>query len=353
MINHTYYLSANSCSGYVSFLDEYINDFKKIIVLKNISNKTKTKIFETIKRKLDGAEIIYDLVMRCGYVNECDAIILVDKSMIITDEYLLTSSIPFHADIVNFYDEHDFDFVFHKRLTYIKNQISETEEKMFYHLSEAKKIHDDWEKIYISNMDFNKMNGAADELIKNIFNNFTKKEYKKYSNINRFFGTLLSRNSINYIDELTKELKKRIFIKGRPGSGKSPLLKKIVSNAHDRGLSTETYYCSFDPKSLDMVVIRDIGVCIFDSTSPHEKNPIKDTDIIFDVYDIAINENTDEINSEKLMHITSMYNSEIKKAKECMYTQSLLREKFNKLIDTNLYHIEKSIDLVLGLSSIK
>ena len=31
----------------------------------------------------------------------------------------------------------------------------------------------------------------------------------------------------------------------------------------------EIYHCGFDPHSLDMVIVREVGIAIFDSTSPH------------------------------------------------------------------------------------
>lgn len=49
----------------------------------------------------------------------------------------------------------------------------------------------------------------------------------------------------------------------------------------------------FDPNSLDLVVIRDLGICLFDSTSPHEYFPSRDSDEIIDIYQEAVKEHTD------------------------------------------------------------
>ncbi|WP_054860951.1 hypothetical protein [Gracilibacillus sp. JCM 18860] len=81
---------------------------------------------------------------------------------------------------------------------------------------------------------------------------------------------------------------KRYFIKGRAGSGKSTLLKKVVSASKERGFDIEVYHCGFDPESVDMVVIRELSVCLFDSTDPHEYFPKRKGDEIVDLYKLTI-----------------------------------------------------------------
>ena len=77
---------------------------------------------------------------------------------------------------------------------------------------------------------------------------------------------------------------KRIFIKGRPGTGKSTFLKKLSKSLIDNGFDVEEYYCSFDKESLEMVISRELSFAVFDSTSPHEKFPERETEEILDFY---------------------------------------------------------------------
>lgn len=46
---------------------------------------------------------------------------------------------------------------------------------------------------------------------------------------------------------LPREIPKRYFLKGRPGTGKSTFLKMLARAAQDRGYRTEAYHCAFDP----------------------------------------------------------------------------------------------------------
>lgn len=353
MNGFTYYLAANTGKGYISLFDGVLNSFKKIIILKNITKDTKKRLFDEVKAQALKKEVLFDTVMRCATHDEIDAIIFPELSCVIADINLIVSDYPLYADVIDFAFVSELEFPVQKDISAINKQILFSKNRMYQHLTEAKKIHDEWEKIYISNLDFDAINKSGDELLCSLFNNVSSEnENKKYKNINRFFGTMLPRGTINYIDELTESINKRIFIKGRPGTGKSTLMKKIIAAANENGFDTETYYCSLDPNSIDMVVIRNLDVCVFDSTPPHEKFPEKDGDIIFDVYDIAAVNDPDTLYVDELMHIESRYNSEIKKAKECLYTASALRQNLDHLLTKDEEHTAKLINKVLSMSSL-
>lgn len=88
----------------------------------------------------------------------------------------------------------------------------------------------------------------------------------------KFFGAVNSAYGFkSYFDKLffTDDIKRRFIIKGGAGTGKSTFLKALAAGADKCGHDAELYYCSSDPKSLDGVIIRDIGVCALDATAPH------------------------------------------------------------------------------------
>ena len=146
----------------------------------------------------------------------------------------------------------------------------------------------------------------------------------------------------------------RYFIKGRPGSGKSTLLKKLLVRAQMKGLDVEVYHCSFDPNSLDMILLPEIDTVIFDSIAPHEYFPSKESDVIVDMYKELIVPGTDEDNAIALKDIISRYRacidegvSHLKKAKDLhdeledyyiavtdfKLIESLKEQLLNKLLD--------------------
>lgn len=285
-----YYAAANSCCGYVSFLNEYAGGMK-IICLKNATEECKAHL----KGRLRHCETI----LRAGTEESAEGFLLRDKGVLILDS--------------------DFGGGVGKIFDFAPEYFAEVDcsplRDMYAELSEAKKIHDEWEKIYISQTDFT----AADGLLRRVTSHFNKGNGEAEGcNVNRFFGTMTENGSVNYINELTRGFRKRIFIKGRPGSGKSTLMKKVGEAARSRGLDTETYYCSFDPASLDMVVVRELGFCIFDATPPHELFPKLPSDETLDMYALCINHATDRRFATEIAGISARYAEKIRAARECL-----------------------------------
>lgn len=67
--------------------------------------------------------------------------------------------------------------------------------------------------------------------------------------------------------------KRKIYIKGGPGMGKSSLMKKIAAKARQEDLDCEVFHCSSDPSSLDAVHIPALSVAVLDATAPHNCDP--------------------------------------------------------------------------------
>lgn len=182
------------------------------------------------------------------------------------------------------------------------------------HFANAKKIHDNWENIYISHMNFARLNQFSNDMILKLLGPHTKNQ--KGSAVHRFFGAATKDGPVDYIDNLTDAMEKRYFIKGRPGTGKSTFLKKFAERAAMNGFRTEIYHCSFDPDSLDLVIVRDLSLCLFDSTAPHEYSPSHETDEILDFYEAAVQSGTDEEFSSELSELSRQYKEQMDLARE-------------------------------------
>ena len=176
--------------------------------------------------------------------------------------------------------------------------------------AEALKIHDEWEEVYIKNMDFAKANAIAEELIEKFFagKSLQKEAVAKH----RFLGAATPKGSVDFVPAITEEIGKRYFLKGRPGTGKSSMLRKIVAQGEKRGFDVEVYHCGFDPVSLDMVLFRELDLVIFDSTSPHEYFPGRESDEVVDMYEITVAPGTDEKYASQIDDIRKRYKKRIK-----------------------------------------
>src|SRR5690606_35613529 len=129
----------------------------------------------------------------------------------------------------------------------------------------------------------------------------------------RFLGAATPQGAVDFVPELTAGLK-RYLIKGRPGTGKSTMLKRIAQAGLERGFDVEVYHCGFDPGSLDMVIVRELGFAIFDSTAPHEYFPDRDTDEIVDTYARIVKPGTDEAHADSIQDFHARYSAKMKQS---------------------------------------
>lgn len=192
-----------------------------------------------------------------------------------------------------------------KEITELLEKIAQCYPRAYEAFGRGIKVHDEWEAVYINKMDFDKANEMTETVIQDILKDYIfSKESKIY---HRFFGATTCKGPVNYVEGLIEHMEHRYFIKGRPGSGKSTLLKKLLVRAQMKGLDVEVYHCSFDPNSLDMILLPEIDTVIFDSTAPHEYFPSQEEDVIVDMYKELIAPGTDEDNAEVLEDITVRY----------------------------------------------
>lgn len=155
-------------------------------------------------------------------------------------------------------------------------------ERAYDIFAEALSIHDDeLERIYFDNLDFSKANELTRQLLNRFFAD--RKQAKRATIHRRFLGAATPQGPVDYIQNLTENIGQRYFIKGPPGCGKSHMMKKIAAEAEKRGFDAEVYHCGFDPHSLDMVLLPELDIAIFDSTDPHEHFPNRKNDQIIDM----------------------------------------------------------------------
>ncbi len=192
------------------------------------------------------------------------------------------------------------------------NVLSEKEQTAYKGLcgayAQAKKIHDEWEQIYISNMNYDMLGSYTSGVMSRLVGEKQDSSAVRYD---RFFGASTPDGSVNYIDNITAGLERRYFIKGRPGTGKSTFLKRLQRELENAGYDTEVYWCSFDKDSLDMVLAPQLSFCVFDSTAPHELFPSRSGDSVLDFYKEAGLTGIDEKYAKQLELVSKKYSFRI------------------------------------------
>ncbi len=185
--------------------------------------------------------------------------------------------------VVSFYDAYNVDKL-NEYGSFLREKTLHSEQwvaKAMKTMNNAKNIHDEWEVPYVSGMNWSGFDAQAEALFQQTFN--TLKFNKKPQRTHRLMGTLTPEGAKDYFGSLTKGIKRRIFIKGYPGSGKSTLMKRFAEKAESLGLDTQWGWCGLDCNSIDYVWLPELQTIFFDSTSPHEYEPELPGDEIYDV----------------------------------------------------------------------
>jgi energy-coupling factor transporter ATP-binding protein EcfA2 len=221
-----------------------------------------------------------------------------------------------------------------ERARLLHQKISEGFHKAYQTFAEALQVHDEWEHVYITNMNVEKANEVTNEMIDRLL---ADQKREKQSHVRHMFlGAATPQGPVDHIQNLTATIEKRFFIKGRPGSGKSTMLKKIAAEAEKRGFDVEVYHCGFDPNSLDMVILPERSIAIFDSTAPHEYDPERKTDEIVDMYERTIRAGTDEKYDSELHDIKNRYSRKMKAATQFLAETVELREELHSLYQAEI-----------------
>ncbi|GAB7389307.1 PRK06851 family protein [Bacillaceae bacterium] len=327
-----YYAGGNTCLGFYSLFDEALQGLERLYILKGGPGTGKSSFIQTIGSAL--AQKGFDIQwIHCPSDNDSlDGLIvpalklgLVDGTAPHIIEPKYPGAVEELIDLGNFW---------HKRkLRERKGEIVALAEAMsrrfraaHERFAEAKAIHDEWEKHYLEAMDFAKADRVAEDLIGRIFRGEIPKEEHPVKR-RLFFGAATPEGPVNFYENLTEDVAKRYIVKGRPGSGKSTMLKKIGRRAEESGLSVEYYPCAFDPNSLDMVLIPALSVAVLDGTAPHPVEATRERDEIVDMFSLCIDGKVERERAKELQDIEQKYKDKMSAGTRCLQEAKRLHDR--------------------------
>lgn len=317
-------MAGYTAEGVVNHLPSNISDVKKIYVLQHASEVLLTSVLRQIRLhfiKKHNLEVLYSALGRDYLdgliIRSIDVAIVVERVVENMDqtgmEVIRLANVAPSTNITA--DE--------KTQQHIQQHVTDA----FRFFKKGLSIHDDLEQLYIQQMDFKKANDIGKELIQQIF--VQSKHYQKQSLIRqRLFGTNTPDGAVNVVEQLIQPISTVYYIKGRAGTGKSTLMRQIISAAEARGIDLELYHCSFDPGSIDMVIIRELDVCLFDSTAPHAFFPSRSGEMIIDMYEKTVKPGTDERYATEIADISTAYKQEMKNGITALQRANQYRSKW-------------------------
>ncbi len=318
-----YFVCANSSAGFRNCFPETLKPLRRVFILKGGPGTGKSTLMKRLGKAFweQGEDVDY---LHCSSdPASLDGVIFCNRKVAVVDgtaPHIIEPTAPgAKEEYINLGVLWDSQKLIPHREEILrgKEQIHHCYEGVYEALAQAKEIHDRWEKVYRENTDYGLLNQLTEEFLERVLGKVPPKDTPGQE-LHRFFGALTPDGSVNFLESLLAPIKTRCFIKGRPGTGKSTLLKKLVHRAVEKGLKTEVYHCSFDPESLDMVVLPQLSFAVFDATDPHEIFPDRNTDWILDLYEGAVRPGTDEENHELLSLFAREYREKIGIAREAL-----------------------------------
>ncbi|MEI3607483.1 hypothetical protein SPD48_17525 [Pseudogracilibacillus sp. SE30717A] len=338
-----YYVSGHTAEGYVNFLSSNLVQINKVIVLQHPSNRLKTRVLEKLAAPFEGKEHI-ERICSSRSNDYLEGIIMRESSLAVLAEQVVKDKIN-NATYINL-ENYQPSGINKDLLKEFESKIVSLQNEAYTHFKRGLIIHDDLEKIYINEMDFNKADQEAEQFIHLLFNGIKKKQ-KDSIIYERLFGTNTSDGVVNLVEHLIDPIENRVFIKGRAGTGKSFFMKKILESSIEHGFDIELYHCSFDPESIDMLIIRELDYCLFDSTDPHEFFPSREGDQIIDLYEKTVAKGTDEKYATEISKLTIQYKTEMREGiNKLRQTKLLEREKEKRFKEVNEVELESAIQKI-------
>lgn len=329
-----YYASGNTSQGFASLFDSSLQNLERLYILVGEPESEASNIIRTIGHDLanKGYEIWF---LHCPSDNDAlDGFIAPGIRLGIVNGQTprdITHKLPAEAihsiDLNQAMQAADPDT--RQAIEQLNHEIAKAHQDAYAGFEEALHIHDDWEALYIGNMSFAAANELTNEYTQLLFGQHKQDKISRVDR--RFLGAATPKGSNDFVPNLTEGLK-RYLIKGRAGTGKSTFLKKLAATSIHRGFDVEIYHCGFDPSSLDMVIVRDLGFAIFDSTAPHEYFPDRDSDEIVDMYSRCIKPGTDELYEDQLRDFKERYSTQMKQSTQHLAIAKQLQDERRKLL---------------------
>ncbi|MBS4206874.1 PRK06851 family protein [Bacillus sp. FJAT-50079] len=342
-----YFAGGNTAKGFYSLYDSNLTDLERVFILSGKSVAEKSYIIEKIVQKWSEEGYSIEAFHRANDPSRLEGAIIRALSVAVVDgDHPRTIGKEY---VGSYWETIDMDQACRTaNLDEKENEINALNDQKEIALTNAYKsyaaglrVHDDWEKIYIDQMDFQKADQVANSLIIKLF--AQAQETKNESCVlRRFLGAATPNGAVDFVDHITQDLQARYFLKGRAGTGKSTFLKKIAGEAERRGYDLEIYHCGFDPNSLDMVLVRELGWAVFDSTKPHEYFPSRVGDEVVDMYELTVAPGTDETFADEIAKIEAAYRKNMDDGKRYLAEAKGYQDKMEKIYAevTNNTHID-------------
>jgi len=226
-----FYPGGNTSVGFYSFFDSVFQGVERKIIFKGGPGTGKSTCFKKIGEQLlrQGLDVEF---LHCPSDNDSlDGIIvpalktgLVDGTSPHTIDPVYPGVVDEIVNLGEFWDRKQL-LKFKDEIISLTDQNSACYKEAYGRFALAKEMHSDLEQCYIEGMNFQLADYIAETVIGEIFASAAPTGGKGRER-HMFMGAATPEGPRHFYDNLTEGLRTRYIVKGRPGTGKSTLMKK-------------------------------------------------------------------------------------------------------------------------------
>lgn len=258
-----FFAGGNTCLGFYSLYNNIIQqkDASRIFVIKGGPGVGKSTFMKYIGNAM--LEKGYDIEQHwCSSDNNSlDGVVITKLGVCLLDgtaPHVVDPKTPGAVDEIIHLGDHWNEAQLVKNKTPILNtfkKVSRCFQTAYSSLKEAKVIHDEWASYITESLDFRTINKITHQIIEEIFTNI-QRQYEDYQTSRELFaGATTPMGLVNQWPSILQNCKKVVVLRGEPGTGKSTIIQRIITEAKGYGLYTEVFRSSFDPTKFSGVNI--------------------------------------------------------------------------------------------------
>lgn len=350
-----YFAGGNTSKGFYSLFDSNLANLERLFILKGGPGTGKSYLIKKVGREWKKRGYSLEYMYCSSDKDSVDGIVIRELNVGIVDgtkPHVLEPKFPgVIDDYVNLGVAWDAYKLRNKKdeIIPLTKQVSAAFQSAYDSFRDAQVLHEKRKLRVNQLLNSDKVKMLTEELVNTLFNQ--KSQVATAIIKHRFHGANTPTGPFSFMEELTQPLQKRYFLNGRPGTGKSTLLQRLLLEAEVRGYDAEVYHCGFEPESIDLLIIRELDVAIFDNKYPHELQPERETDVVINMEEVVLEIDMFEEDETVIQTYEKNMNEGIASLAKAKILRDKLEDYYIHAMDFSVTtkirnHIQKEIELI-------
>lgn len=281
-----YFPGGNTPDGFYSFYQYLPFHAERIYIFKGGPGTGKSTFMKKIAAKACERNYEIELHWCSSDNNSLDGVVIPDLKVAFFDgtkPHINDPAFPgLVGEIINMGQYWDRAVLkkYKKEIFHLNELIGLRFKQAYSYLSAARTIYLHRKTYYRQSQDTEKYH----KIVYTLINDEMKKSEIKTGPARHLFASAITPGGpVSYLENLSEDINKRIILKGKPGTGKSKLIKSFCNEAERYGFFILYLHCPLEPENLDGAIIPEMDLALLVDMPPHNLETIRENDRIIDL----------------------------------------------------------------------